>query len=53
MESVDGSMLFSYPRVKYTSGTPDVSGSGSITQSLDALPVQTTEGTSSIVIQIL
>ena len=53
MESPDGTMVFSYPRCLYTSGAPDVSGSGSITQSLEALPEQTLEGTSSIVIQIL
>jgi len=53
MESKDGTMVFSYPRVRYTSGTPDVSGPGSITQSLEALPVQTVTGGSSLVIQIL
>ena len=53
MESADGTMAFSYPRCLFNSGTPDVSGSGVLTQSISALPEQTLEGTSSIVIQIL
>ena len=53
MSSVDGALMFSYPRVVYTSGAPDVSGPGSITQSLSAQALQGASGESSIKIQRL
>jgi len=52
MESADGALMFSYPRTVYTSGAPDVSGPGSITQTLDASAIKPPAG-SSIVIQRL
>lgn len=51
MSNSDGAMLFTYPRTVYSSGAPDVSDSGSITQSLEALAMQAADGTSSIIIQ--
>ena len=35
LEGDDGALSFTYPRVKYTSGAPDVAGEGEITQTLD------------------
>ena len=52
MQSSDGTLVFSYPRVVYTSGAPDVAGAGSITQSLDASAFKPDTG-SSIKIQRL
>ncbi len=49
MESGDGSLMFSYPRTIYTSGAPEVSGPGSITQTLGASAFKP-DGGSSIVI---
>lgn len=53
LEGSDGSMSFSFPRVIYTTGTPDVAGEGSITQSLDAQALAGLSGESSVVIQRL
>lgn len=52
MQSADGTLTFSYPRVVYTSGAPDVAAAGSITQSLDASAFKPATG-SSIKIQRL
>jgi len=52
MQSGDGTLVFSYPRVVYTSGAPEVGGAGSITQSLEASAFKPDTG-SSIKIQRL
>lgn len=52
MQSADGTLSFSYPRVVYTSGAPEVGGPGSITQSLEASAFKPDTG-SSIKIQRL
>ena len=51
LDGPDGLLSFSYPRVVYTSGAPDVSGPGSITATVDAQALGGTSGESSIVIQ--
>jgi len=54
MKSVAGNTLsFSYPRIAYTTGTPDVAGEGSITQTLDAQALAGSDGTSSVIVQRL
>ena len=53
LDGTDGALSFSYNRVVYTTGAPDVAGEGSITQSLDAQALAGTSGESSLVVQRL
>lgn len=53
LAGTDGALSFTYPRVIYTTGTPDVAGEGSITQALDAQALAGASGESSLVIQRL
>ena len=53
VSGTDGAMSFEYQRCVFTSGAPDVSGEGSITQSLDAQALQGTSGQSSLIIHRL
>lgn len=53
LQGVSGALSFTYPRVVYTTGAPDVAGEGSITQALDAQALAGADGESSIVIQRL
>ena len=39
LNGLDGAMAFTYPRVFLTSATPEIGGSGSITQSLEGTAV--------------
>ncbi len=53
LAGTSGAMSFTYPRVVYTTGTPDVAGEGSITQALDAQALAGVNGESAIIVQRL
>lgn len=48
----DGSMAFYFPRVIYTSGTPELGGEGSITQTFDAQALGVSGGSSITICRI-
>lgn len=53
LENTSGALSFTYGRVVYTTGAPDIAGEGSITQSLDAQALKGVNNESSVIIQRL